>query len=46
VAEYERRVEHLRAFYRIDAGTGVVVVVMIGRKQGNKLIVDDEGVSL
>lgn len=45
-AAYELRVQQLRVFYRIDDEENVVIVVMIGRKLGNKLVVDDEEVSL
>lgn len=44
--EYELRVQQLRVFYQIDDQENAVVVVMIGRKKGNKLIVGDEEVPL
>lgn len=44
--EYELRVQQLRVFYRIEEEENAVVVVMIGRKEGSKLIVDDEEVLL
>ena len=37
-ADYELRVEGYRVFYRVVANE--VLVVMIGRKRGNVLIVD------
>lgn len=43
-AEYELRVQQLRVFYRVEAKT--VTVVMIGRKEANKLIVGSEEVPL
>jgi mRNA-degrading endonuclease RelE of RelBE toxin-antitoxin system len=44
--EYELRVQHLRVFYRVEEERNAVIVIMIGRKEGNKLIVGDEEVPL
>jgi hypothetical protein len=38
VADYELRVEALRAFYRVEGK--VVRVVLIGRKPGDALLID------
>ncbi len=38
VADYELRLEDLRVFYRIEES--VVSIAVIGRKQGNALIVE------
>lgn len=40
LAEFELRVGDLRALYNIE--TDKVVVLIVGRKVGNKLIVEDE----
>lgn len=45
-AEYELRVQHLRVFYWIDEARQAVVVTLIGRKQGNRLVIDSEEVPL
>ena len=41
VAEWELRAGDLRALYNVE-GDEVVVIVIVGRKVGNKLVVDGE----
>jgi mRNA-degrading endonuclease RelE of RelBE toxin-antitoxin system len=41
-ADYERRLGDLRVLYKLDAEGGEVVIVIIGRKVGNALIVEGE----
>jgi len=41
-AEYELRLGNLRVLYNVDETKPEVVVLMVGRKQGNKLIVNGE----
>jgi len=38
VAEFERRVEDLRVFYRVAGDE--VQIVLIGRKRGNRIVID------
>lgn len=39
VAEYELRIEKFRVFYDVDDSVKAVKIVMVGHKDGNKLIV-------
>lgn len=41
-ADFELRIEDLRVFYRVDAESRLVVVTLIGRKQGSKLIIEGQ----
>ncbi len=43
-ADFELRVENLRVYYRIAGDQ--VRVVLIGRKQGNRLVIDGKGFTL
>jgi len=47
-ADYELRVGNLRVFYRVEETESDtrVIIAIIGRKERNKLIVDDEEIKL
>ncbi len=42
LADYELRLGDLRVFYKVDAESAEVVIVIVGREVGNALIVDGE----
>lgn len=42
LAEYELRVRDFRVLYNVDVDSSQVVLLIIGRKQGNTLIVEGE----
>ena len=42
LAEFELRVRDIRVLYNVDEENGEVVLLLVGRKSGNKLIVAGE----
>ena len=42
LAEWELRVERYRVFYDVNEATGIVKVVAVGFKQGNRLYIQNE----
>ena len=45
IAPWELRVRHLRVFYEVDE-PGVVTILAIGRKRGNRLYIEGEEIEL
>ena len=46
LAPWELRIGEIRVFYDVNAGAASVRVIAVGRKEGNRLIIGGEEVSL